>query len=195
MRWPCKQQISNPDLGDVHTNFGISTFLCFRVRSPTDRQTDRQTRCIMRSIRQYFVTLSVIKPIIYLKNYHVKIVTIHKIQSKMLIKADEMYLLNKTILLCWGKSMTHVLLRTHNKRIRSADAVKSVIEGFKLSIDSTVQQIVDIFLNIFYNTVPTLIKSSSVTAKWLKIVKVGQMRLWHNKVQTVKTHALKSSDC
>jgi len=40
--------------------------------------------------------------------------------------------------------------QTHDESIRSTDAVKTVIEGFKLSIDSTVQQIIDVLLNVFY---------------------------------------------
>ena len=53
-------------------------------------------------------------------------------------------------------------MQTHDKCIRSTDAVKAVIEGFKLSIDGTVQQIVDVLLNIFYDTMTTLVTSVTI---------------------------------
>jgi len=40
--------------------------------------------------------------------------------------------------------------------------VKAVIEGFKLSIDGTVQQIVDVLLNIFCDTMTTLVTSVTI---------------------------------
>jgi len=41
-------------------------------------------------------------------------------------------------------------MQTHNESVRGTDAVKSVIERFELSVDSTVQQILDVLLDVFY---------------------------------------------
>jgi len=61
--------------------------------------------------------------------------------------------------------------KTHNERVRGTDAVKSVIESFKLAIDSTVQQIVNILLNIFCKTttIPVLIISATSNCETLPV--------------------------
>ena len=49
---------------------------------------------------------------------------------------------------------------THNEGVGSADAVKSVIERFELSIYGVVQQIVDVLLYIFCTTTTALVTVS-----------------------------------
>jgi len=57
-------------------------------------------------------------------------------------------------------------MQTYNKSVRSTDTVKAVVECLELSIDSTVQQIVNILLNIVYKTTTGCAKSLPAALKY-----------------------------